>query len=615
MNSKIKEYNNYYNKLMNIHEHNQNKYLDIMKIDNLIENYISPSKFFNVLLDDPLIDVLNKYGTELGFIKNPPSLEETTLKNLGLQFESKIIELIKNMNIPMIEIVGHTFGDKFIKTFQAMENGIPIIYQGALIDHYHETKGYADIIIRSDYLNLFKPNIISPLESKHSSRFSSHWHYRIIDIKFTTLKQTCDQIHLQNSGIMKFYKIQLLAYNYALYQIQNYFPETSYLLGRGAKSFNQSQINNCFESISQINFSLHDIHTIGLFIKSLRWLKFIQNSIITNFDFINWNTELMNYIRPNMNNTYDSIWKNAKIQIANYIGEHTLLWSVSVEQRKKAILNGQLTWWSYKPDDNHDNLRNKTIRQIIKVNRDPNCVILPHKLPHEHFKYLPESNTVFMTIDFEVSNNLIDNFNTLPLSSNNEFIFLIGISVYDPSGELTHNKQFVINQLNMESELLMMTNFLDWYNVIRNHFGFYPIVYHWSNAENGFLERFYQRHSQNLNSHYHNLFSELDNQLFDLLSIFKKTPITIKGAFGFGLKEISKALFELGLINSTWDNNNINGLSSIFIIDKINQQAIANGNILINYPEMEQILYYNQIDCQVLVDILKFLENRYKKIL
>lgn len=595
---------------------NQNRYLDIMRIDNLIENYLSPSKFFYSLLEDPLIDVLNMYGEALGFQKDSISMEESTIKQLGIQFEERVVELIGKMKIPMVEIVGQTFGDKFIKTFQAMEEGIPIIYQGALIDHHHQIKGYADIIIRSDFLNLLKPNLITSSEANIGSRFGSNWHYRVIDIKMSTLKQTKDQKHLQNAGLLKFYKIQLLAYNYALYQMQKYFPDCAYLLGRGAKTSDSTipSISNCFNSISQVSFIDYDLQSTGKFDKSLRWLKFLQSSSLADFDFVNWNTCIMNYIRPNMKNIYDSPWRTAKQKIAEYIGEHTLLWSISVEHRKKAIQEGQLTWWTYNPGSTRGNLRNKTIKQIIRVNHDPSCAILPEQLAPEYLDCLPDTDGAFITLDFEVTNNLIDNFNSLPITQSNELIFLIGISVFDPSGQMTHNKQFVIDRLDVVSERMMMANFLDWFALLKNQFGYYPIVYHWGNAEKGFMERFYQRHQSYLNAHYHKLFADLDQQLFDLLTIFKKAPITIKGAFGFGLKEISKALFNLGVISSEWNqDDDINGFSSIFIVDKLNQQAVIEGKTLVEYQEMQPILYYNQIDCQVLVEILKFLENRYKQ--
>lgn len=621
MGSKIKEYiYNTYHKLMNnqnlVNDNSQDTYLDAMRIDNIVQNYLSPSKFFHSSMGDPLIDVLNKYGEALGFAKDNIPVEEITLKKLGVIFEAKVVALIGQMAIPQIEIIGQTFGDKFIKTFQAMEKGIPIIYQGALIDHHHKIKGYADILIRSDFLNYLKPNTISPSEATVGSRFGSNWHYRVIDIKMSTLKQTKDQIHLQNGGLIKQYKIQLLAYNYALYQMQSYFPPVGYLLGRGAKasSSGASPISNCFDSISQVSFTNYDLQSTGKFARSLRWLTFLQNSHLSDFDFINWNTRIMNYIRPNMKNSFDTPWRTAKQKIAEYIGEHTLLPSVTVEQREKAIQAGQLTWWAYNPGSANNNLRNKTIKQVIHVNRNPSCLILPNQLDTQYLDYLPSENEAFITLDFETTNNLIDDFSTLPVTHSNELIFLIGISVFDPTGQMTHNKQFLINRLDTYSEKLMMIDFLDWFLILKNQFGHYPIVYHWGHAEKSILERFYQRHQGSFNVHYDTLFGDLDGQLLDLLDIFKKAPITIKGSFGFGLKEVSKALLNLGLIQADWNqDDDVNGFSSMFKVAELNQLAIAEGKTIGDYPECQSLMYYNQVDCQVVVEIIKFLENRYKQ--
>lgn len=601
---------------------NQPLYNDIIKIDQMIENYISPSRFFNFVTEDPLLDVLNIYGTDLGFQKDPISMEERRLKELGHLFEGAVIEQIIKMKIPMVDIKGQTLGVKFVQTFRAMEKGIPIIYQGALVDNYHKTKGYADLIIRSDYINLLKPKLIDDSEANIGCRFHSKWHYRIFDVKMSTLSKTNNDEYLQNSGLLKFYKIQLLTYNFALYEMQSYFPPEAYLMGRGSKTYDSTYFTrNCFESISKIDYIDYDLQYVGKFEKILRWYNFLKTSSLDNFDFKNWSTSLMSFIRPNMNNSYDSPWSSAKRIIAEAIGEHTLIWSINVNQRRKALENGIMSWHNYRAGQPGVKLSHqaKTINKIIKVNSDPTIDILPQqKLKQDCWDLLPDHDEAYLVLDFEVTNNLVDNFSNMPTTPKNEFIFIIGSSLYDPSGCLSHYKQFLIPRLNLESEREILFQFLDWIYEIKTNLGYMPRIYHWSPAEKRFLEKIFERHYNVLtgeNPFYLDILSLVDTYLVDLLYIFKEEPIVVKGSYNFGLKEISNALVKLKYISSGWDSEqtHINGFSSIFIVQNYNNQAIAEGKILSDYEEVNHILYYNKIDCQVLIEIIQFLTTKYKQ--
>ena len=57
------------------------------------------------------------------------------------------------------------------------------------------------------------------------------WHYRIVDIKFTTIELLAGG-GLGNSGSKLAYKGQLHIHNRALGRIEGYLPRTAYLLGR-----------------------------------------------------------------------------------------------------------------------------------------------------------------------------------------------------------------------------------------------------------------------------------------------------------------------------------------------------------------------------------------------
>ena len=86
-------------------------------------------------------------------------------------------------------------------------------------------------------------------------------------------------------------------------------------------------------------------------------------------------------------------------------------------------------------------------------------------------------------------------------------------------------------------------------------------------------------------------------------------PIIVQGVFKFGLKSIGKALYNHGLIETTWDDND-NGLDVMIQFKNICQKN--NKKIpLKRYLEIKNIVYYNYVDCQVLYEIVELLRNKY----
>ena len=120
------------------------------------------------------------------------------------------------------------------ETFAAMQNAAPVIYQGVLRDAESRTYGAPDLLVRSDELQRLFPGALSEEEVSDSSPGLGFWpwHYRVVDIKFTTLDLLAGG-EISNGGSKLAYKAQLFVYNRALGRLQGYEPSRSYLLGRG----------------------------------------------------------------------------------------------------------------------------------------------------------------------------------------------------------------------------------------------------------------------------------------------------------------------------------------------------------------------------------------------
>ena len=80
------------------------------------------------------------------------------------------------------------------KTVEAMRAGVPIITQGVLRDPQHRTYGMADLLVRSDVLAGLFPEDFSAEEAAEGAPGLGldGRHYRVIDIKYRTLKLNAD---------------------------------------------------------------------------------------------------------------------------------------------------------------------------------------------------------------------------------------------------------------------------------------------------------------------------------------------------------------------------------------------------------------------------------------
>ncbi len=598
--------------------------------DNMIEKYISPSKLFNYFLDDPLLDYLDYYGSLLGYRKNECPEDVITIMNKGCKFEEQVIHILRKNKIPIIEICKHSsWVDGSLETLQLMSAGFPIIAQGYLVNNINKTKGRSDIIIRSDYLNKIKQGIISEDDAKIPSKFGN-WHYRIIDIKMSNLCLSADGKHIINTKLYKAYKAQVLIYNQALSFLQEYLPPQSYLLGRSSHNYDNSiTFDDCFSSMAAVDFSDYDSSFIDNLNNALMWhqtLHTLPLPLIIGTDDnglikYDWDTletfipkSLNLNLRPNMKNKYDYKWKDIKKQIATQRQELTLLWNCGVAKRNKAISNGVYNWSDYLIYCRENpGYQNNVLGCILEIN-DPKekSLIQPDELDEDNLELIPPKNKPFIVIDFETSNNLNDEFEFLPEKGGQDLVFLMGVTLVIPiENKIPEYRyfSFIVKYLDLDEELIILKKMLRLLKTLKNEMNEDRItLYHWSKAEQIFFEKMLDRQSDVMDEEDHQMINDID--FLDILDIFKYQPITIKGAYDFGLKTIANAMYKNGMIQTIWEND-LNGFTVMLQIEKYNKEAIELGLKLTDYQEVNNIITYNMIDCQVLAEIIVYLQNKY----
>jgi hypothetical protein len=258
------------------------------------------------------------------------------------------------------------------------------------------------------------------------------------------------------------------------------------------------------------------------------------------------------------------------------------------------------------------------IDAILKINRQHKNIHYPltiHDKIGDH-----NINDLNFYIDFECVNN-IDNSIINVDGVKGAMIYLIGVGWICPDTRIWKYKYFIVDHLDYRLETKIVYDWLLFMNSIRskyNRSNNLCRLYHWSNAEVNHLDNAIKR----LNNHLNNHLNECDDNIgagsynvdfskyiwHDLMRIFQNVPIVIKGCLTYGLKNIAKMMHANGLIETNWDvNSSIDGMGAMVIALQCNKFAIDDKKNLIDYKDINDVVKYNEVDCKVLYDILKYI--------
>ena len=158
---------------------------------------------------------------------------------------------------------------------------------------------------------------------------------------------------------------------------------------------------------------------------------------------------------------------------------------------------------------------------------------------------------------------------------------------------------YTIQNFKIESEKNIVKSFSEKLWKIYNDYGRVNI-FHWGHAESKYMYYIHKKHFDIEFPEY---------ILVDLLDHFRLEPIIVQGVFKFGIKSIGKALYKNGLIETTWVEENDNGLDAMI---KFKEICKKDKKIpLKRYLEIQNIIEYNRIDCKVLKEIYNLLQKNY----
>jgi len=584
------------------------------------DSWVTATDTRNYCAQDTLLDWLNEFGEPKGYIPDNklPEYDPRTdflqfLLRKGREFESAVIHCL-NEQTSLVQIKSDSARDLVSAqaTWEAMTKGAETIAQAVLWNPENQTFGAADLLIRSDILNKLFPGSLPATDVSRSAPDlpGSKWHYRIIEIKYTTLELLVDG-HISSSELS--YMVQAWLYNEALGRLQGYLPETACLLGRSWKQRNERGLS-CMERLASIKCTgtLKKKGDIGDYAnKACSWIREMRTR------GSQWEVLPLPSVRelyPNMRNAKeDQPWHSAKREIAIELNELTLLPRVNPQGRNAALDKGIKSWKDVRCNAESLNVTGAsyvtTLERVIAANHDPTQEqkVFPDRITANQNLWREQVLLEFF-VDFETVNDLNDDFSQFPLKGGLASIFMIGCGFLEKRNDQTSWKfrVFCANALSESEEIRIIGEWVQFMKDVAKDKGISldgnSRLFHWSAAELSMLENSYN----SARARHGKVWPDLS--WVDLLGrVIKEEPVTVHGAFGFSLKEMAKPMKQYGLIRTSWMEGPVDGLGATVGAWHCNIETQKTGINMVDQPLMQDIVKYNEVDCKVMMEILEYI--------
>ncbi|MGE0598677.1 MAG: hypothetical protein AB7J35_02480 [Dehalococcoidia bacterium] len=580
-------------------------------------DWVSASATRNWCLRNTLQDWLDLYGESSGFERDQEPIPGTDFRRFilekGREFEARVIELLSRQ-VEIWRPKGLAGGSRSREsrdaTFEAMRRGEQAIAQGVLWDWESKRYGTADLLIRGDVLAGLFPDAISAEEAKVGSPTLGHasWHYRVIDIKFTTLRLD----RLWNAAREHLpYLAQTYIYNAALGATQGYVPPSSYLLGRSWTGPGGLEGHGCLDRLAPVPTDLGwQDGTLAEFVdEACAWLRRVRQ------DGSSWHPcrgPIVAELRPNPAKA-DYPWKKATKRISEERRDPILAWQVGCTGRDLARDRDITDWADPRFNAAAVGLAGDKARRLdIILNRNRSVegpVVVPARIETERQKWAQPGPVEFY-VDFETVSDVNDDFESLPSRGGRAMIFMIGCGHIE-SGEWRYSC-FTAKRLDLEGEAEVIETCLAHMEAVRQRLApdlARPLVFHWSPAESSGM-------STGLKSarirHPGRSPEWQEPHWYDFLSrVVRAEPVVVRGPMGFGLKTFAGSLRKHGLIESEWPDNVSDGLGAMVCAWTADAESAQGGHPVSEHQLMKSVQQYNEVDCRVIMEAIGYLRSRH----
>ncbi|HVD52118.1 MAG TPA: hypothetical protein VNB51_08770, partial [Candidatus Udaeobacter sp.] len=487
--------------------------------------------------NDLLLDWLSEFGEQHGFRRDDqlPGYDRVFdlaryLMDQGRRFEQAVLVDLQQ-RWPVTRIATRPDEARSLAaaeaTWDAMKNGAPAIASGVLRDPERRTFGVADLLVRSDVLGELCPDAFIgdqlelPVAAMRHGR-----HYRVVDVKFSTL-------HLLKDGGLGADSLDVMAqawiYNEALGRIQGFTPPAAYVAGRAWRQ-SGARGDRCWEKLARVpreTFVRSRDEDLGAVVTlAIAWVRRLRT------EGAEWRVlpiPSVPELWPNMKAGSDFPWHTAKAEIAAKLGELTILPRVNADLRAAAHAVGVTRWDDARTSASLlglDGQHGLTLDAVIAVNRDTGEVLRPDRVSADENEWrVPPPAEAF--VDFEFVHDMDDDFSTFPRKGGQALIFQVGSGTY--RDRRWSFRQFTVDDLGVEAEARMIDDWLAHLADVARDAGCASAsdvrLVHWSLAEESNFERAYEsarsRHPDR---------SWPPLAWYDLLGrVFRAQPIVVKG--------------------------------------------------------------------------------------
>ena len=526
----------------------------------------------NYIINDPLSDWFEKINDKYNaYETTEPTNFEILLRKNKNTYKGNFINFLMNTNHHIATNLDYQSVKDKIDMKHKCIFVKPILYHSK-----YDISVIPDFIIHRDIFNeIFNevhiPNL--PL-------------YIVSDIVYQTVHLNSDMTDLINENTLYYYKCKIYLCNKIL-GLNDY----GILF---AKEYKYK--DNILKKKNIVGRFLFNDDMQEKILHSLGWLDNLNQY----FD------EWLIYPKPTITELYPNMniktgpWYKEKKRLAEEIKEITLVWNISYHKRCLLHDKGIYTWSdpmllnNIYPYEVHMREKHRIHEKMIHMNRQNELKISPRRIKNRDFINHIRNKDNSIVLDFESVINLEERSSYFNNSLREEIPKICIIGCIDLKNNIF--KDFTIRYLDLEEEEKIIRY---WLQYLKRVVGNDIKIYHWSSAERVYID--YMR-SQYPHLDYPNF------TYVDLLSYFKMEPITIQGCFGYGLKEIVKMLYNHELIKNVWVDDT-DGLEAMIEIINKSHDALNKKIPIKRYTEIKKIIYYNYMDCKVLVDILEMLEK------
>ena len=579
------------------------------------EEWVPVTKTRNFVLGDPVLDWLDLYGVTKGFVpdQHVDGHDERTdflrfIGPKGTEFEGRVLETLRErLGHEAVRSVAEAPEDarseeKAAETFDAMSQGIPIVVHGVLWDPENGCYGVPDLLVRSDYLNQLTETPTLPEEEAALGApglDSTSYHYRVVEVKFTTLTLDARGERATNSGSKKAHKAQVALYNRALGRWQDYEPPAAYLLGRRWKYRSKGQVHrgdSALDRLARVEPRGKDSESLDLADHAIAWIQRLRK------EGSSWEVlpqPSIDELRPFAGHQVTQPWQHAHNLILNELRDPSLLWQVGRKGRHRALDAGFMTWDA--PGLTPSVLGTGTgewarVQQaILDAHHDRSGqLVFPSQITNNVNGWQQEPQLEFF-VDFETVSDLDDDFSTFPKCGGQTLILMIGCGYSDPVKDSPWTyKCFSVDRLDEDEEARIIDEWLGFMTEVAVAKlwpgAALPTMIHWSPAERSFLSTAYNsaraRHPE----------KGWPERLpwFDFLSeVVRAEPVVIKGSLAFGIKSFARALHSHELIETYWGDGPTDGLRAMIGAWWCHHEAQRLGCNMTDLDLMKEIQDYN----------------------